>query len=107
MSVALVFIFVCALWVAINRNHSVVIAAQPALLYTLCLGSTMMALEILMQSYDESYGWDQEMLDKACIASIWLDSLGHMISFGAVSFTETAAFSVWNHYHLRLIDSSL
>jgi hypothetical protein len=85
MAVALVFIFLCALWVACHRNHSVVIAAQPALLYTLCLGSIVMALAILARSFDESYGWDQEMLDKACIAGVWFDSMGHMIGFGAVS----------------------
>ncbi|CAB9524353.1 Gamma-aminobutyric acid (GABA) B receptor [Seminavis robusta] len=87
MSVALVFVFSCALWVFVHRHHSVVIAAQPSLLYALCLGSTMMALAILMYSYDESYGWTQEMLDRMCTANIWIDSLGHMIAFSAL-FTK-------------------
>jgi 7 transmembrane sweet-taste receptor of 3 GCPR len=88
MTVALLFIFFCAVWVACHRNHSVVIAAQPVLLYTLCLGSTMIALVILLQSYDESYVKDQDMLDKVCIANVWFDALGHTIALSAVSFPE-------------------
>ena len=68
MTLSLVLVAFSALWVYLNRNHSVVIAAQPALLYSLCVGSTMVALAILMQSYDESYGADQEKLSSMCVA---------------------------------------
>ena len=84
MTIALVFVFLCALWVFIYRHHSVVMAAQPALLYTLCLGATMMSLVILMYSYDESYGWDQEMLNRMCVANVWLDSLSMMVALCAL-----------------------
>ena len=89
MSIALLCVLSSVIWVFRRRNHSVVIAAQPVLLYTLCLGSAMVALVILLTSYDESYGWDEEMLTKACVGSIWLDVLGNIIALGAL-FTKVS-----------------
>lgn len=113
MSVALGAVFLASCWVYSNRNHTVVIAAQPVLLYALCLGSAMMALTILLSSFDESYGWDQEMLGKACVGGVWLDSLGHMVAFGALftkvrnlfSFKKLASFLV-SHLIVKLRPSS-
>jgi hypothetical protein len=87
MSLALFSIFVCAVWVRIHRKHRVVIAAQPPFLYVLCLGSTLSALVILVSSFDESYGWDDAMLDKACVAIPWLLILGDMTVYSAL-FTK-------------------
>ena len=92
MAIGLVSVFLCTLWVYLYQDHSVVIAAQPLLLYSLCLGSTMVTLAILMSSYDESYIDDEETLSRLCNASVWLDSLGHMIAYGAL-FTKVR--STW------------
>lgn len=89
MSIALFCVLLSVIWVFVKRNHSVVIAAQPLLLYALCLGSAMVALVILLSSYDESYGWDKKMLSKACVGNIWLDSLGNTIALGAL-FTKVS-----------------
>lgn len=92
-AVALGLVFICALWVYFYRNHTVVIAAQPLLLYSLCLGSTMLTLAIIMSSFDESHGPDEDTLSRMCNANLWLDSLGHIIAFGAL-FTKVRIFDV-------------
>ena len=87
MTLALLSIFVSAVWVLLHRKHRVVIAAQPPFLYVLCLGSTLSSLVILVCSFDESYGWDDAMLDKACVAIPWLFIMGDMIVYSAL-FTK-------------------
>jgi hypothetical protein len=87
VAVALVCVLLSALWVFVYRQHSVVIAAQPVFLYVICFGSAMMALCPLVSSYDESNGWDTDKLGRACVANVWLDSLGHMIVYSAI-FTK-------------------
>jgi hypothetical protein len=87
MTIALLLVTLSALWVYRNRGHSVVIAAQPALLYTLCFGSAITCLVIFVSSFDESYGWSQESLTRACFASVWMDSFGLMVIFAAL-FTK-------------------
>lgn len=93
MSIALLVVALSAFWVFRNRNHSVVIAAQPVLLYTLCFGSATICFVILVSSYDESYGWDKEMLTNACFASVWLDALGNMIAYTAL-FTKVRGMAL-------------
>ena len=90
MAIALLCVLLSVIWVYVYRNHSVVIAAQPTLLYTLCFGSAMVALVILLNSYDESYGWDDEMLDRACVGAVWIDVIGGIISYSAL-FTKVKA----------------
>jgi 7 transmembrane sweet-taste receptor of 3 GCPR len=87
MCIALFTIFAALVWVLVNRSHRVVIAAQPPFLYVLCLGATLSSLVILTQSFDESYGWTDDMLDKACLAMPWLVSLGVMVIYCAL-FTK-------------------
>jgi hypothetical protein len=89
MAVALLFVALSALWVFLNRQHSVVIAAQPIFLYTICFGSAILAFDIWIISLDESYGWDNNMLDGACTAVAWLDSVGHMLIYLAI-FTKVS-----------------
>ena len=87
MTVGLLLMVLSVIWVFWHRNHSVVVAAQPAFLYSLCFGAAMVVLAIWVTSYDESFGWTEEMLSKSCVAGVWVDSLGHMITFSAL-FTK-------------------
>ena len=87
MGIAMATSFFSAVWVFWNRKHRVVVAGQPMFLYAICLGSAVMCLVILMSSYDESYGWTDEMLDKACIANPWLDTMGIILIYGSL-FTK-------------------
>ncbi|CAB9500494.1 Gamma-aminobutyric acid (GABA) B receptor [Seminavis robusta] len=87
MSISLLFIAASAIWVWRHRNHRVVIAAQPPFLYVLCVGSTLFSMVILVNSFDESHGWTDSMLDKACVATPWLYILGDMIVYSAL-FTK-------------------
>lgn len=82
MSIALLLIALCALWVHRNRAHSVVIAAQPVFLYTLCLGLFLMCLDILVSSFDKNQnGVEETTMHSLCYVSVWVASLGHMISY--------------------------
>lgn len=84
MSIALFVVSASVVWVGANRTHRVVVAAQPPFLYVLCLGSALSALVILTQSFDESYGWDEEMLDSACVATPWLIYMGILVTYSAL-----------------------
>lgn len=90
MSVALVVVFSCAVWVVLHREHSVVIAAQPVYLYALCLGSAVISLNIYFISPDEGQGWTVEQLDKSCIAAVWVNAIGMLLVYGSI-FTKVCA----------------
>jgi hypothetical protein len=87
MSIALLIVTTATLWIAYNRRHNVIIAAQPVFLYTICFGSAILAFDIWLISHDESNGWDTDMLSKVCAASTWIDSTGHMLIYLAI-FTK-------------------
>ena len=87
MGMAIAVVFFSAVWVAWYRHHRVVVAGQPIFLYLICLGSIVLSLLILLFSFDESYGWTDDMLDKACVALPWFDSLGQLLVYGSL-FTK-------------------
>ena len=87
MGIGLLLSSMSVVWVYWNRNHSVVVAAQPLFLYFLSFGAAMVVSVTWLTSFDESYGWSQEMLSKACVGGVWVDALGHMITFSAL-FTK-------------------
>jgi len=60
------------------------LAAQPVFLYVLCFGSIVHSMTILVISYDESYGWDEQQLSRACMAIPWLFCIGHIITYGTL-----------------------
>lgn len=86
-SIAMLVILISVTWVFFYRSHSVVIAAQPPFLYVLCLGSLLTTSSIYISSFDEGTGWDDAMLDRACITIPWLLSLGHIVTYSAL-FTK-------------------
>ena len=87
MSLVLFAVVVSLMWTLIYRNHSVVIASQPPFLYSLFLGSTITSFAIFFSSFDESFGWSDQMLDAACVAIPWLCSIGLIITYSAL-FTK-------------------
>lgn len=72
------------LWVYVNREHRILRAAQPQFLYILAFGSIVSVSTVLVISFDESYGWSERALGRACMALPWLLSLGHIITYGAL-----------------------
>lgn len=76
-------------WVKANQGHPVTVAAQPVFLYILCLASSLLCFCILLSAFDESWGLSVETLDRSCIAWVWLDALGRMITYG-VLFTKVS-----------------
>ena len=89
MSIALGAVVLSALWVFFNRRHRVVVAAQPLFLYVICVGSILLALVILLSSFDESHGWTEDKLGKACLSIPWFDGLGHILVYSAL-FTKVS-----------------
>ncbi|CAB9500493.1 Gamma-aminobutyric acid (GABA) B receptor [Seminavis robusta] len=87
MSLSLAAVFASVVWVMANRSHIVVTAAQPPFLYVLCLGAALTSMIVLTQSFDESYGWEESMLSRACLAMPWLACLGVMVTYSAL-FTK-------------------
>ena len=77
---ALFSVFLSVVWVVVNRSHAVVVAAQPPFLYALFVGASVLSLVILCSSFDESYGWDANMLSRACVAIPWLACTGKLLS---------------------------
>lgn len=73
-----------AIWVFMHHKHQVVRAAQPYFLYLVCFGASVSVSAIFTLSFDESYGWSEDKLSSACMATPWLASLGHIITYGAL-----------------------
>jgi hypothetical protein len=84
MGVVILLALTTVAWVYLHRDHRVLRAAQPPFLYVLALGSTISASTIIPISFDESYGWSEQKLSRACMAIPWLLSLGHIITYGAL-----------------------
>lgn len=72
------------IWVVLKRRSQVVKAAQPEFLGALCVGSIISSLAIVTLSFDESYGWSEKQLSKACMATPWLFALGYIIVYSAL-----------------------
>jgi gamma-aminobutyric acid type B receptor len=75
---------VSIIWVYLHRDHRVVKAAQPICLYMICVGAALSASTIFTESFDESFGWSEQQLSRACMASVWLFSSGYIIIYGAL-----------------------
>jgi gamma-aminobutyric acid type B receptor len=71
-------------WVYLHRDRRVVKAAQPIFLYMICVGAALSASAIFTRSFDESFGWSEQQLSRACMASVWLFSSGYIIIYGAL-----------------------
>jgi hypothetical protein len=84
MGVVLLLALTTVAWVYLHREHRVLRAAQPPFLYMLALGSAISASTIIPISFDESYGWSEQQLSRACMAIPWLLSLGHIITYGTL-----------------------
>lgn len=87
MSVTLMACVVCALWVFFRRKHNVLRASQPIFCYLLAFGAFVEASAIYTISNDESYGWNEEELSRACMATPWLLVMGFTFIYSAL-FTK-------------------
>lgn len=84
MSISLATIAAAVIFVALKAKHAVVRGAQPPFLYAFCFGATTMSMSIFTLSWDESYGWNADMLTVACQATPWLVVLGHVIIYCSI-----------------------
>jgi Receptor family ligand binding region len=84
MGLALVASASASVWAFVNRKHIVVQKSQPYSLHLVCLGSFLTSWSIFLLSFDESYGWTTEQLDRSCMSIVWLASIGHIIAYGGM-----------------------
>lgn len=84
MGIVLVFAVAVIVWVYLNRERRILRAAQPQFLYILAFGAMVSVSTVLVISFDESRGWSENALGRACMAIPWLLSLGHIITYGAL-----------------------
>ena len=84
MSFTILLGLVTIVWVFVHRKHPVLLAAQPMFLYLIAFGSILFSLTIFSTSFDESYGWSEDQLNRACVSQSWLISVGYMIIYGAM-----------------------
>ena len=89
--VVLFVILGAAVWVYVYRNKRIVKASQPEFLYALIFGSLSISIAILLNSFDENYGWSAERLGKLCTATPWVVFLGVMIIYSSL-FTKVRQF---------------
>jgi hypothetical protein len=82
MGLALVASASASVWALVNRKHIVVQKSQPYSIHLVCLGSFLTSWSIFPLSFDESYGWTTEQLDRGCMSIVWLASIGHIITYG-------------------------
>ena len=75
---------VAAVWVFMHHDNIIVRGAQPIFLYVLCFGTLVSVSGIATISFDEGHGLSEETLGRLCMATPWLVSTGHIITFGAL-----------------------
>jgi hypothetical protein len=81
-------------WVYIYRNKRIVKASQPEFLYGLQIGSMSIAVAIILNSFDESYGWTAERLSKLCTAAPWVLFSGVVAIYSSL-FTKVRNLREW------------
>lgn len=74
--IALAFASFCSLFVFYYRKDRIVSIGQPEFLYLICFGSFLLALPIILKSFDEGHGWTIAMLNSSCTSQAWLKYLG-------------------------------
>jgi hypothetical protein len=72
------------IWIALYRKHSVVVAAQPFFLVMLAIGSFLIAICTFTNSWDESYGWTEEQLGRACTSTPWFATFGVILVYSSL-----------------------
>ena len=87
MSLTIVMAIVSMIWVFVYRKHKILLASQPQFLYLIGIGSIMQTSAIFPVSFDESTGWNETQLNRACMASPWLLALGYIIVYSSL-FTK-------------------
>jgi len=92
MGISLFVIIISAAWVFWRRKERTVTASQPQFLYLLCLGATLQAISLVFISFDESFGWSDDQLDRACSALPWFFVTGYLLQYCAI-FSITGAFN--------------
>jgi len=93
MGVSLLSCVVSLIFVAVQWKHKVIMASQPYFLFWILTGAAITSMAIATVSFDESYGWDEQALSIACMATPWLFCVGHIITYGAL-FSKVSALSV-------------
>lgn len=78
------FFIACGLWVYRYREKKIVRAAQPVFLYLLLVGSFLISLCIVTNSFDESYGLTVEQLGILCTATPWLLICGIQVIYSSL-----------------------
>ena len=64
-------------WVTWNCNKTEVRMNQLVFFVLLCVGSAILGSTIFALSFDEGAGWDEDQLDRACMATPWLAVTGY------------------------------
>lgn len=76
---AMTFSFLCGLFVYKFRKDRIVTIGQPEFLGMVCVGSFIVAIPIILMSFDEGSGLTAPALDTFCTVEIWLKYLGILI----------------------------
>lgn len=84
MSIAIGMTLLAALSVFALRGTAAIRQSQPTFLYILMFGCMLLASSIVTISFDENDGWSDEMLDRACLATPWLISVGYITIYCAL-----------------------
>lgn len=84
VGLSLSIILISALWVRVRRAERIVTASQPQFLYLICFGGALQAVSLIFLSFDESYGWTDSELDKACSALPWFFVIGYLVQYCAI-----------------------
>lgn len=93
MSLSLSLCVVFGIWVYVYRRRRIVKAAQPQFLYLLIFGAALSSLSILGITSDEDLGYTADQLGRHCMSIVWLASLGHIFTYGAL-FTKVSVSNV-------------
>ncbi|CAB9516932.1 Gamma-aminobutyric acid (GABA) B receptor [Seminavis robusta] len=102
---ALLCCFLCLIWVFVFRERRIVTASQPQFLYLLIFGAAMSSFSIFGITTDESEGFSVEQLSRHCMAIVWLTSLGHIFTYGAL-FTKLWRVNKVLQFSRRQINAS-
>lgn len=100
--IALAFSSFCGAFVFYFRKDIIVSIGQPEFLYMVCFGSFLLALPIILMSFDEGSGWTDGMLNASCTGQAWLKYFG-ILTVNMALFSKVWLFGAFIYCNYSLL----
>ena len=82
---AVLLCLVASTWVQLHRSHRIMRAYQPVFVHMMIVGAFLISIPILLNSFDEGYGWTEQQLSRACTSVPCMIIVGHLLVYSSLA----------------------